>query len=136
MSAVLAFNCGAASRQDVMKAVNISGGEFTFEGCKKKDAKRMRHSAKKAKSKDKERRRKIREAKLAVNQEKGETSSYASGKFNEADPLNFMESSSDEQSLSKVVGTLTVSRYICLSTIIQSKNLTSPSPRSPIQCWV
>ena len=41
-------------------------------------------------------RRKIREAKLAVNQEKGETSSYASGKFNEADPLNLLESSSDE----------------------------------------
>ena len=131
MSAVLAFNCGAASRQDVMKAVNIPGGEFTFEGCKKKDAKRMRHSAKKAKSKEKERRRKIREAKLAVNQEKGETSSYASGKFNEADPLNFMESSSDEQSLSKVVGTLTVSCYICLSTIIPSKNLTSASPAPP-----
>ena len=96
MSAVLAFNCGAASRQDVMKAANIPGGEFTFEGCKKKDAIRMRHSAKKAKSKEKERRRKTSEVRLAVNQEKGETSSYASGKFNEADPLNFMESSSDE----------------------------------------
>ncbi|CAB4005543.1 Hypothetical predicted protein [Paramuricea clavata] len=35
MSAVLAFNCGAASRQDVMKAANIPGGEFTLEGCKK-----------------------------------------------------------------------------------------------------
>ena len=35
MSAVLAFNCGTASRQDVMKAANIPGGEFTLEGCKK-----------------------------------------------------------------------------------------------------
>ena len=32
------------------------------------------------------------------------------------------------QSLSKIVGTPTVSRYICLSTIIPSKNLTSPPP--------
>ena len=54
MSAVLAFNCGAASRQDVMKAANIPGGEFTLEGCKKKDATRMRHSVKKAKLKKKE----------------------------------------------------------------------------------
>ena len=35
------------------------------------------------------------------------------------------------QSLSKVVGTPTVSRYICLFTIIPSKNLTSPSPAPP-----
>ena len=35
------------------------------------------------------------------------------------------------QSLLKVVGTPTVSRYICLSTIIPSKNLTSPSPAPP-----
>ena len=35
------------------------------------------------------------------------------------------------QSLSKVVGTPTVSRYVCLSTIIPSKNLTSPSPAPP-----
>jgi hypothetical protein len=54
MSAVLAFNCGAASRQDVMKAASIPGGEFTLEGCKKKDATRMRHSVKKAKLKKKE----------------------------------------------------------------------------------
>ena len=94
MSAVLAFNCGAASRQDVMKAANIPGGDFTLEGCKKKDATRMRHSVK-TKSKEKER-RKIREAKLAANQEKGETS-YASGKFNDVDPLDYITSSSDEE---------------------------------------
>ena len=35
------------------------------------------------------------------------------------------------QSRSKVVGTPTVSRYICLSTIILSKNLTSPSSAPP-----
>ena len=96
MSAVLAFNCGAGSRQDVMKAANIPGGEFTLEGCKKKDATRMRHSVKKAKLKKKERRRKIREAKLAANQEKGE-SSYASGKFNNVDPLDYATSSSDDE---------------------------------------
>ena len=49
MSAVLTFNCGATSRQDVMKAANIPGGEFTLEGCKKKDEIRMRHSPKKRK---------------------------------------------------------------------------------------
>jgi hypothetical protein len=88
VSAVLAFNCGAAS--------NIPGGEFTLEGCKKKDATRMRHSVKKAKLEKKERRRKIREAKLAANQEKGE-SSYASGKFNDVDPLDYATSSSDDE---------------------------------------
>jgi hypothetical protein len=41
---------------------NIPGGEFTLEGCKKKDATRMRHSVKKAKLNEKEIRRKIREA--------------------------------------------------------------------------
>ena len=53
----------------------------------------MRHSVKKTKSKEKERRREIREAKLAANQEKGETS-YASGKFNDVDPLDYIMSSS------------------------------------------
>lgn len=55
----------------------------------------MRHSIKKANSNEKVRRRKIREAKLAANQEKGE-SSYASGKFNDVDPLDFVTSSSDD----------------------------------------
>ena len=40
MSAILYFNSGAASRQDVMKEANIPGGEFTFEGCLAKDKKR------------------------------------------------------------------------------------------------
>lgn len=77
MSAILYFNSGAASRQDVMKAANIPGGEFTLEGCTKKDEKRMSHSVRKTKSKEKERRRKIRQAKLAANQEKEGEPSYA-----------------------------------------------------------
>ena len=39
MSAVLAFNGGAVSRQDVMKAANIPGGKCTLEGCMMKDKK-------------------------------------------------------------------------------------------------
>ena len=78
-----------------MKAANIPGGEFTLEGCKTKDATRMRHSVKNTKLNEKER-RKIREAKLAANQEKGEPL-YASGNFNNVDPLDYvMSSSSDE----------------------------------------
>jgi hypothetical protein len=91
MSAILYFNSGAASRQDVMEAANIPGGEFTFEGCLAKDKKRMSSSVTSAQMKEKERRRKRRQAKLAANQ--GE-SSYASGKFNEVDPLDFEASSS------------------------------------------
>ena len=44
MSAILYFNSGAASRQDVMEAANIPSGEFTFEGCLAKDKKRMSSS--------------------------------------------------------------------------------------------
>jgi hypothetical protein len=93
MSAILSFNAGAASRQDVMKVANIPGGAFTLEGCTAKDEKRMSHSVRKTKTKEKERRRKIRQAKLAANQ--GETS-YASGMFNEVDPLDIDASSSDD----------------------------------------
>ena len=67
-----------------------------MKGCKKKDETRIRHSVKKAKTKEKGRRRKIREAKLAANQEKGEPS-YASGKFNDVDPLGYDLSSSDDE---------------------------------------
>ena len=46
MSAVLALNCVVASKQDVTKAANIPGGEFTMDGCKNKEATRMKHSVK------------------------------------------------------------------------------------------
>ena len=51
--------------------------------------------------------------------------------FNQSKILLLEISQSELQSLSKVVGTPTVSRYICLSTIIPSKDLTSPSPAPP-----
>lgn len=56
----------------------------------------MRHSQKKAKAKGKERRKKIREAKLTANQGKDDPS-YASGKLNDIDPLNYLTSSSDDE---------------------------------------
>jgi hypothetical protein len=91
MSAVMSFNAGAATRQDVMKAANIPGGQFTFEGCSAKDSTRMADSVRRAAVKEKERRRKRRQAKLAANE--GECS-YASGMFNDVDPLDFDSSSS------------------------------------------
>ena len=91
MSAVMSFNAGAATRQDVMKAANIPGGQFTFEVCSAKDNTRMVDSVRQAAAKEKERRRKRRQAKLAANE--GECS-YTSGMFNDVDPLDFGPSSS------------------------------------------
>lgn len=95
MSAILSFNSGAASRLDVRKAADIPGGELTLKGCSTKD-KRILHSIRKSKLKEKQSRKKIREAKLATNQGKGQTS-YASWKFNEVDPLDYVVSSSDDE---------------------------------------
>ena len=95
MSAILAFNSGTGSRQAVMNAANIPGGEFTLAGCAKKDQNRMPHSVRKAQAKEKERRRKIRQAKLSVTQEK-EGKSYARGMFNEVDPLACVECDDDD----------------------------------------
>lgn len=96
MSAILAFNSGAASRLDVMKAADIPGREFTLEGCATKDKMRISHSIRKLKSKEKQPRKKIREARLAANQGKRETS-YASAKFNDVDPLDYIVLPSDEE---------------------------------------
>ena len=91
MTAVMSFNAGAATRQDVMKAANIPGGQFTFERCSAKDNTRMADSVRQAATKEKERRRKRRQAKLAANE-----CSYASGMFNDVDPLDFDPSSDDD----------------------------------------
>ena len=91
MSAVMSFNAGAATRQDVMKAAYIPGGQFTFEGCSAKDNTRMVDSLRQAAAKEKKRRTKRRQAKLASNE--GECS-YASGMFNDVDPFDFDPSSS------------------------------------------
>ena len=95
MSAVMSFNVGAATRQDVMKAAKVPGGQFTFEGCSAKDSTRMADSVRRASVKEKERRRKRRQGKLAANE--GEYS-YASGMFNDVDPLDFDPSSSSSSS--------------------------------------
>ena len=77
-----------------MKAANIPGGEFTLEACTVKDVEnRLSHSIRKTKTKQNERRRKRRQAKLATNQ--GETS-YASGMFNEVDPFDALSSDDDD----------------------------------------
>ena len=91
MTAVMSFNAGASTRQDVMKAANIPGGQFTFERCSAKDNTRMADSVRQAAAKEKERRRKRRQAKLAANE-----CSYASGMFNDVDPLDFDPSSDDD----------------------------------------
>lgn len=100
MSAIMHFNSGASSRHDVMRAANIPPGEFTGEGSAKKDKSRITRSIRKESVKQKERRRKIREAKLAAQQqnEEGEPS-YSSGKYNEADPLGQAHCSSDEDNI-------------------------------------
>ena len=89
------INSGASSRQEVMKADNIPAGVFTSEGSARKDKARISKSVDKAKTKEKERRKKIRQAKLeAITRKEGECS-YNSAKFNEIDPLGQMESSSN-----------------------------------------
>ena len=65
--------------------------QFTFEECSAKDNTRMVDSVRQAAAKEKERRRKRRQAKLEASE--GECS-YASGLFNDVDPLDFDPSSS------------------------------------------
>ena len=100
MSAILHFNSGASSRHDVMREAGIPAGEFTSEGSAKKDKSRISRSIKKASMREKERRRKIRKAKLAAKEqiEEGEPS-YSSGKYNEADPLCQADYSSDDDNI-------------------------------------
>ena len=93
MSAVMQFNSGGSSRHEVMKAANIPAGVFTSEGSARKDKTRISKSLNKAKMKEKETRRKIRQAKLeAITRKEGECS-YSGGRFNEMDPLGQMDSS-------------------------------------------
>ena len=95
MSPVMSFNAGAATKQDVMKAANIPGGQFTFEWRSAKDNTRMVDSVRQAAAKVRERRRKRRQAKLAANKEE---CSYDSGMFSDVDPLDFHPSSSSSSS--------------------------------------
>lgn len=108
MSALMYFNRGASSRHEVMNAANILGGQFTGKGSMQKDKMRMARSVRKTQEKEKERRRKIRQAKLAAKllEKEGEPS-YRSGKFNEIDPLLGCESSDvsgDHAPLAQLLG--------------------------------
>ena len=97
MSAILQFNSGASSRHAVMNAASIPAGKFTNQGSARKSQSRITSSAKKASTKEKERRRKIRQAKLAARTEEAEGErSYSSGKFNEIDPLGQTYSSDED----------------------------------------
>jgi hypothetical protein len=96
MSAVMQFNSGASSRHKVMKAACIPAGGFTSQGSAKKDKARISRSVRNASNQDKERRRKIREAKLAAKDLEGEPS-YSSGRFNELDPLGQVDTSSSDE---------------------------------------
>lgn len=83
-----------------MRATGIPPGEFTSKGSTKKDQSRISRSIQKASMREKERRRKIRQANLAAQQqnEEGEPS-YSSGKYNEADPLGQVDLSSDDDNI-------------------------------------
>ena len=97
MSAVMYFNSGSSSRHAVMKAANIPCGEYTVDGSMRKDKARVSGSIRKTQSKEKKRRRMIRQAKLAAKlSEKEGRPSYGSGMFNEVDPLELCCESSDD----------------------------------------
>ena len=66
MSAVMSFNAGAATRQDVMQAANIPGGQFTFEGCYAKDNTWIVDSLRQVAAKEKKRRRKRRQSRACI----------------------------------------------------------------------
>ena len=105
MSAVLQFNDGASAKHDVMMEAQIPSGKLAEEASLKKDAVRIEKSKRKVKELEKNRRRKIRQAKLQERLlEEKDGPSYAAGRFNEANPLQELDSSesSDDETLLSV----------------------------------
>ena len=80
-----------------MKAAKIPSGKYCVEGSRKKDKQRISYSKRKAEEKEKRRRKKIRQAKLAARlvEEEGEPG-YSRGMYNELDPLLAYGSSSSD----------------------------------------
>ena len=83
-SAVIEFNDGKCGAQKLFKALGMTTGRFTRQGCIKKDRVRISNSGNKSMENTKKRRKQLRAQRKGFTDKEKETEgeqSYASGKY-------------------------------------------------------